>query len=422
MSQIAVSGNMKDTRQQLEESNKLLKAIAQAQSQFIIHANPRNLFASLIENILALTQSEYGLICEFNYTNNGETHVEAHMKARGKPYLETHDITNIWQNEIPQNFYQKNAPPGREFDNLKTWFSSVIAKGQPAIANNPATDLPLNSFLGLPLLYDDEQLLGIVGIANRPGGYDESLISYLEPFVLTCRNIIAAYGNDKKRQQVEEKLRESEQLFRANFEQAPVGIARVALDGSFLEINQKFCEIVGYSREEMLSLTFQAITHPEDLNIDLDYVRQILAGEISTYSMHKRYICKDRSLKWVNLTGAVVRDIAGEPKYFIGFVEDINQCKISEKELAKQQQVFDAFFNAAPAGLCILDSEQRFVQINDTLAAINGLSTAEHLGKKIGEILPDLEPVLQPKFDRILTDGVSFINQETSGKHQKNRG
>jgi PAS domain S-box-containing protein len=107
---------------------------------------------------------------------------------------------------------------------------------------------------------------------------------------------------------------ESEQRFRATFEQAAVGIAHLSNEGRFLRINKKFCDIVGYSKNEMLALTFQDITHPEDLDADLEYVRQVLNGEIETYTMDKRYYRKDGSLVWVNLTVSLVFDRGGEPE------------------------------------------------------------------------------------------------------------
>lgn len=83
---------------------------------------------------------------------------------------------------------------------------------------------------------------------------------------------------------INKTLRESEERFRGTFEQAAIGIAHVSPEGRFLRINQRFCDIVGYTKEEMLKHTFQDLTHPEDLDIDLEYVRQMLLGEIQTYS------------------------------------------------------------------------------------------------------------------------------------------
>ncbi|HEY9672661.1 MAG TPA: PAS domain S-box protein [Waterburya sp.] len=136
-----------------------------------------------------------------------------------------------------------------------------------------------------------------------------------------------------ERQHAEVELREQEQLFRSTFNQAAVGIAHVSPSGQWLRVNQKLCEIVGYSREELLQNTFQDITYPDDLDVDFVYVRQMLANEIHTYSMEKRYVRKDNSLIWINLTVSLVREASGQPKYFISVVEDISARKQVEAEL-----------------------------------------------------------------------------------------
>ena len=109
-------------------------------------------------------------------------------------------------------------------------------------------------------------------------------------------------------------LKENEEQFRAVFEQAAVGIGQVAPDGSWLRVNQKLCDIVGYDESELLALTFQDITHADDLDSDIDLVRAALAGEIETYAMEKRYVRKDGSLVWINLTVSLVRHADGTPK------------------------------------------------------------------------------------------------------------
>jgi len=140
------------------------------------------------------------------------------------------------------------------------------------------------------------------------------------------------------RKQAEEKTIENERLFRNTFEQAAVGMAHVAPNGSWLRINKRLCEMVGYSSKELMHMTFQDITHPDDLTIDLDYVEQMLAGKIDRYSMEKRYIIKDGSILWINLTGSLVRDKRGNPDYFISVVEDIHERKMAEERLIKSEQ------------------------------------------------------------------------------------
>jgi PAS domain S-box-containing protein len=137
------------------------------------------------------------------------------------------------------------------------------------------------------------------------------------------------------RKAAEEAMRESEERYRATFEQAAVGIARVALDGRWLEVNERLCEITGYAREELLKRTFQDVTHLEDLGADLAQVGRLLAGEISTYSMDKRYLRKSGDIIWVNLTVSLVHDEGGAPKYFISAVEEITRRKEAEAEVRR---------------------------------------------------------------------------------------
>jgi len=140
------------------------------------------------------------------------------------------------------------------------------------------------------------------------------------------------------RKQAERALRESEERFRATFEQAAVGIAHVSPDGWFLRINRRFCDIVGYSHEEMLEMTFQNITHADDLDIDLAHARQLLSGEIETYSTEKRYFHKNGEIVWVALTVSLVREHTGEPRWFVAVVEDITTRKQIEQQIQEYQQ------------------------------------------------------------------------------------
>ncbi len=134
-----------------------------------------------------------------------------------------------------------------------------------------------------------------------------------------------------------EKLNASEVLFEATFEQAAVGIALVSTTGHWLRVNQKFCEIVGYSKKDFLSGTFLDITHPDDLADDLSQVKQLLDREKDSYVMEKRYLQKNGGMVWVNLTVALVRKVDGTPDYFISVIEDIQARKQAELALAESQ-------------------------------------------------------------------------------------
>jgi PAS domain S-box-containing protein len=136
------------------------------------------------------------------------------------------------------------------------------------------------------------------------------------------------------------ELAEREAQFRSTFEQAAIGCAHVGLDGYWLRTNQKLCAIVGYTHEELLQMTFQAVTHPEDLAKDLAYVKQLLDGSISHYFLEKRYIRGDSSIVWVRITVSLRRQM-GNPLYFVVMVEDIADRRALELQDAANRQALE---------------------------------------------------------------------------------
>ena len=121
--------------------------------------------------------------------------------------------------------------------------------------------------------------------------------------------------------------------FPSAFASAAVGMALVAPDGRWLQVNRSLCDIVGYSEQELLTKTFQDITHPDDLETDLGYVRQMLAGEIRTYQMEKRYFHKQGHVVWILFSVSLVRDSNGEPLYFISQIQNITERKRAEEQV-----------------------------------------------------------------------------------------
>ncbi len=146
------------------------------------------------------------------------------------------------------------------------------------------------------------------------------------------------------RKQAEIALHASEELFRYTFEHTAIGFGHVALDGTWLRVNQKLCDILGYGRTELLTTTFQAITEPTDLAEDLALANQLLAGEIGEYNLQKRYIHKQGHHVWVDLTVALLRESGTEesmgiPRHFISAIADITERK--QLELLNQAQTAD---------------------------------------------------------------------------------
>lgn len=141
-----------------------------------------------------------------------------------------------------------------------------------------------------------------------------------------------------RRHEAEAQLRRSEQQFRLAMANAPIGMALVGLDGSFLEVNDQLARVVGRTPAELRTLTFQDITHPDDLDTDLAYVRRLLDGEIDRYSMEKRYLHADGHTIWVLLSGSLVRDSSGEPDHFVAQMQDITRRIHQDEELRAANQ------------------------------------------------------------------------------------
>ncbi|PSB27186.1 response regulator [Stenomitos frigidus] len=158
---------------------------------------------------------------------------------------------------------------------------------------------------------------------------------------------ISASGEDEalmvirdvtQRKQTENALRESEERFRAIFEQAAVGIGLANMSGQIIRVNKGLCDLLGYTQSELVGKTFQELTHPDDWHQSLISIRRALAGDVQTFSLEKRYVCKSGQLQWVHLTASLMRDISGEPQYFIGIIEDIQERKEAEEVLQKAKE------------------------------------------------------------------------------------
>src|SRR5215213_9234112 len=182
-----------------------------------------------------------------------------------------------------------------------------------------------------PIMYDPEETIPGRTSHEEPKRWVRAFIYPVKDGAGNVREVVLMHEDITERKQTEEELRESEERFRGTFEQAAVGMAHVGTDGHWLRVNRRLCDIVGYEKEELLGLTFQDITHPDDLEAHLEYVRQLLAGEIGTYSMEKRYFKKDSSIIWINLTVSLVRPPSEEPRYFISVIEDITERKRIEE-------------------------------------------------------------------------------------------
>ena len=134
-------------------------------------------------------------------------------------------------------------------------------------------------------------------------------------------------------QRIQTVLHERAEVYRATFNNAGMGIAHVEVSGKFLQVNDKFCEILGYPADELVKHTFRDLTHPEDLGQNIGVVNRVMRGEIDSFAHEKRFIHRSGRYVWVHLTSTVVRDRVGQPKYYVSMIDDITWRKRAERDL-----------------------------------------------------------------------------------------
>jgi PAS domain S-box-containing protein len=207
------------------------------------------------------------------------------------------------------------------------------------------------------------------------------------------------YEAEVERRALEERaaqaLQESESRFRTIFEQAAVGMADSSLDARFIRVNQRFCEIMGYSQDELLGLTFREITHPDDLAQDAELVAQLLRGETSSFAVEKRYLRKDGGVVWANLLVSLLRSPSGDPRHFVAIVEDITAQKRAEDDRRNLERQLLQAQKMESVGRLAGGVAHDF---NNHLTVING-----YCAMLLDEMVPD-DPLREP-VDEILLAG-----------------
>ncbi|PKQ39652.1 histidine kinase [Pseudomonas sp. YY-1] len=193
-----------------------------------------------------------------------------------------------------------------------------------------------------------------------------------------------------ERKVMEDDLRLSQHLFSSAFTTAPQGMALVAIDGRWLEVNDELCRMLGYSREEMLALDFQRITHPDDLGADLRNVDDLLAGRISAYQMEKRYLDKQGQVLWVLLSSALVRNAQGQPVHLVAQIQDFSDRVAAERAIREREHYLRTLLDNVIDAIVTLDDEGHIETFNHAAERIFAYSQAEVAGRDIATLIPGM--------------------------------
>jgi PAS domain S-box-containing protein/diguanylate cyclase (GGDEF)-like protein len=227
---------------------------------------------------------------------------------------------------------------------------------------------------------------------------------------------IAGLATDiSERKRAEEALRQSDERFSGAFEFAPIGMALVLPDGRWLKVNQALCDLVGYSAAELLCRTFQDITYPEDLAADLEAVRRLIAGEIHTYEMEKRYVHARGNVVTVLLNVSLVRDGQGQPLYFIAQIQDITARKRAAQELRESERRFSDMLGNVELVAMTLDRQARITYCNDCLLRLTGWRREDVIGRDWFELFIPPENInLKDSFL------AAFVANQPDTRHHEN--
>ena len=364
-------------QRELLQRENYLAALVEVQRLLLIYPNCQDCYSQIIEILGKVAGASRTYLFEnyFDTANNLLMSQRAEWCADGiQPEIDNPNLQNLSYNEFFPRWAEALAV-GKNIAGIVKQFpdsEQVILEPQGIL-----------SILILPLIVNGK-FFGFVGFDNclEARAWKPSEVDLLQAAA-------AAISLAQERQQIEKAWQESEIRFRSTFEQAAVGIAHIGVKGEWLRVNQKLCEIVGYTSQELRSLTFQDITYPEDLDLDLKYFNQILANEIQNYSIEKRYICQNSSVIWINLTVSLVRSPSGEPEYFISVVEDISDVydelrlrRETEEALKLSQQRLQLIMNSIPQGIFWKDKNSVYLGCNYNFAIDVGLIAPEEIAGK----------------------------------------
>ena len=364
-----------ESRHSFAENEILLNALHEINLEFIdSSSDKRSLFKEMLLNVLTVTQSEYGFIGEILFRD-------------GQPYLKTYAITDISWDEETAALYKKYESQGMEFTNLNTLFGHTIKSGDVVISNNPSKDplrggLPkghpaLNHYLGIPVKDKSHAMIGMIGIANKKGGYSDADVEYLSPII----SLTAAYISAMRAYEAKDFFSDTLELYKNAIDSHAI-VSVTDVDGKITYVNDKFCEISEFSFSEIIGKKHNIINsgfHGESFYKNL--WDTLLSGKIWKGEFRNR--SKSGKYFWVSATIVPFLDANKNPYQFLAFENDVTKLQEQERELLN-------FFRLSVDMLCITTLDARFVKFSESFPVSLGKTEQELMDTPFLELIhPD---------------------------------
>jgi PAS domain S-box-containing protein len=207
-------------------------------------------------------------------------------------------------------------------------------------------------------------------------------VFWIKAFPLPGDRVAMTFENVTARVRATRALQESESRFRSAFNASSLGMTLVSLDGTYLEVNERFAEMLGYTREELAGRTVRDVTPPNEVARDLDVVRKLRSGEAESWEFEKHYFRSDGSTFWASVAAGLVRDYDGSPSHIVGHVQDITAQR-------EANLLFEATFECSVVPLVVFDDDFCVVDANGAFAELVGIAHEHLMGRMLREVAPD---------------------------------
>jgi PAS domain S-box-containing protein len=322
--------------EEINRSATMLQAIQKSQAQFIVDITGSTAFETLLSCLLAMTNSDSGFVAEVLHTSSGS------------PYLKARSLTGEIWTRCKSGIIRQSEALDIQFFDQNNLIGAALSSRAPVISNDPQNDPragelypgyeKLQSLLAIPFMHGEE-MVGMIGVANRPGGYSAALIEYLRPFLATAGNLISAQQDRERRKSAEETLRIERDFKTAIFDTATALVIVLDNSGTVVDFNSSCEEMTGYSRSEVIGKPIW--TTPFYPREDVEASRKYWTERTANWppANHERWwIARSGARRLTAWNTSVIRDENGKPAYYVRCGLDITEQRRNEQALIQARQ------------------------------------------------------------------------------------